>query len=136
MTKIDNRKKINYSLPISCLNMQNLSIRVFIECPRPEFGNTFQEETPRVSKMSHDFNLTYLVHFMCYLTSLTIQSALTTFRKPTVCAHKLSGCPLRDSILTVVLRKKQKTIAGVWVLRRASRGFWGFLFSFPFVFFL
>jgi len=26
---------------------RNLSIRVFIECPRPEFGNTFQEETPR-----------------------------------------------------------------------------------------
>lgn len=31
------------SLPASCLNMHNFSTRVFIECPRPEFGNTFQE---------------------------------------------------------------------------------------------
>jgi hypothetical protein len=92
MTKIDNNEKY-YSLPISCLNMHNLSIRVFIECPEAWVWQYIPGKRPLASrKMSHDFNLTYLVHFMCYLYLLTIQSALTTFLKPTVCAHKLNGC--------------------------------------------
>lgn len=57
------------SLPASCLNMHNFSTRVFIECPRPEFGNTFQERLLASQKNVTNFNLTYLVHFMCYFTS-------------------------------------------------------------------
>lgn len=58
-----------HSLPVSCLNMHN-SIRVFNECPRPEFGNTFRERLlMSQKKMTHNFNLTYLVHFMCYFNS-------------------------------------------------------------------
>lgn len=41
------------SLPVSCLNMHNFSIRVFIECLRPEFGNTFQERLLASQRKCH-----------------------------------------------------------------------------------
>lgn len=47
---------------------------LIIECPRPEFGNTFQERllASRKSKTKcHNFNSTYLVHFNVLFLSLS-----------------------------------------------------------------
>lgn len=63
---------------------------LIIECPRPEFGNTFQERllASRKSKTKcHNFNSTYLVHFNVLFLSLSLRplttpSALTTILEP------------------------------------------------------
>lgn len=67
------------SLPASCLNMHDFSHKGYLfslitECPRPEFGNTFQERllVSRKSKTKcHNFNSTYLVHFNVLFLSLS-----------------------------------------------------------------
>lgn len=109
------------SLPASCLNMHNFSTRVFIECPRPEFGNTFQERLLASQKTKcHDFNLTYLVHFnvLFYLRLTQKHSQFCN-----LCAHKLNGCHLNN-------RHYWETIFRVVVvqLRRCRRGIWTLIF--------
>lgn len=84
------RRRRNCSLPASRLNMHNFfPPGYFIECPRPEFGNTFQERLlASQNKKSHNFNLTYLVHFnvLFYLRRL---KALVFCN---LRAHRLNGC--------------------------------------------
>lgn len=64
---------------------------LIIECPRPEFGNTFQERllASRKSKTKcHNFNLTYLVHFnVLFLTMSLSRSDQSTPKR----SHDDSG---------------------------------------------
>jgi len=139
MTKIDNNGEKKDSLPISCLNMHNLSIRVFIECPEAWVWQYIPGKRPLASrkKMSHNFNLTYLVHFMCYLYLLTIQSALTTFPKPIRYVHANWMDAIERFNITCCLEKKKRTIAGAgcYSWEGLSKGFWGLFFYFLFYFF-
>lgn len=82
----NNSKIIDESLttipfPFHVLTCTTFPEGYFIECPRPEFGNTFQKRL-LASQKCHNFNLTYLVHFMCYYLRLfknTFQNVSETY---------------------------------------------------------
>lgn len=117
------------SLPASCLNMHNLSTRVFIECPRPEFGNTFQERLLASQKKCHNFNLTYLVHFNVLFYLWLLEALSRQFCN--LCAHKLNGCHWNDHYYWGL---KPFPVGGSTV-EKVSNGIWVYLF-FIFVIFL
>lgn len=112
------------SLPASCLNMHNFSTRVFIECPRPEFGNTFQERLlasqKNVTQLQLDiFSAFYVLFYLWLLEALSRQFC-------NLCAHKLNGCHLNNRYYWGL-----KPFPVVVVqLRRCRTGPWGFIFCF------